>query len=211
MVLGILTAIAACPAIIGTTEAVRQGQRQNARERHRGLKTKLFVNCSTASTAGREADGCEVVLSDNKLYLAMPSAEYPDGRAEDHPFAGYFLPYPDKNWGRQGEGFVSTISDEPPQLNWIYVDRDTHEVKYGTRAESEPHIIGPWDVTRIDKRVTLEGWEGFMAVRYGPREWALYFDRDDNGLKGIIDPEMRIMEIVLVRRERKQEKPDDDR
>jgi len=78
----------------------------------------------------------------SQLYLTMPSAEYPDGCAEDHPFAGYFFPYPDKNWGRKGEGFVSTISDEPPQLNWIYVDRDTHEVKYGNRAESEPHIIG---------------------------------------------------------------------
>ncbi|KAF2256131.1 hypothetical protein BU26DRAFT_512994 [Trematosphaeria pertusa] len=140
----------------------------------------------------------------------MSSVEYPDGRPEDHPFAGYFLPYPDQNWGRKGEGFVSTISDEPPQLNWIYVDRDTHEVKYGDRAESEPHIIGPWDVTKMDKRVTLEGWEGFMAVRYGPREWALYFDRDDDGLKGIIDPEMWTMEIELVRRERKQEKPDPD-
>jgi len=57
----------------------------------------------------------------------------------------------------------------------------------------------------------LEGWEGFMAVRYGPKEWALYFDRDGNGLKGIINSEMRIMEIVLVRREKKQENPDDDK
>ena len=68
MVLGILVAIAACPAIIGTTEVVRQGQRQNtSKKRHRGLKTKLFVNCSATSRAGREVDGCEAVLSDNKV------------------------------------------------------------------------------------------------------------------------------------------------
>ena len=67
MVLGILTAVAACPAIIGTTEAVRQGQRQNAREKHRGLKTNLFINCSTASRRGKEIDGCTVVLSDGKV------------------------------------------------------------------------------------------------------------------------------------------------
>jgi hypothetical protein len=67
MVLGILTAIAACPAIIGTTEAVRQGQRQNAREKHRGLKTNLAVACSRATKAGREIDGCEMVLSENKV------------------------------------------------------------------------------------------------------------------------------------------------
>ena len=67
MVLGILTAIAACPAIIGTTEAVRQGQRQNAREKHRGLKTNLSVSCSRATRSGREIDQCEVVLSENKV------------------------------------------------------------------------------------------------------------------------------------------------
>jgi hypothetical protein len=67
MVLGILTAIAACPAIIGTTEAVRQGQRQNAREKHRGLKTNLSVVCSRATKGGREIDGCEIVLSENKV------------------------------------------------------------------------------------------------------------------------------------------------
>ncbi|KAF2466176.1 uncharacterized protein BDR25DRAFT_395950 [Lindgomyces ingoldianus] len=212
MVLGILTAIAACPAIIGTTEAVRQGQKQNAKEKHRGLKTNLIVNCSRFSEDGREVDGCEIVLSSNKvrwppnvstrinpfwLYLAMSTEEYPDGCPEDHPFAGYFLPFPDKNWGRLGEGFVSTISDDPPQLNWIYVDQDTHEVKHGNREESEPHLVGPWDVTKMDRRVTFEGWEGFMAVKYGPGEWALYFDRDDNGLEGILAPEMVREEVVL--------------
>jgi hypothetical protein len=67
MVLGILTAIAACPAIIGTTEAVRQGQRQNAREKHRGLKTNLVVVCSRATANGREIDGCEIILAENKV------------------------------------------------------------------------------------------------------------------------------------------------
>jgi hypothetical protein len=149
----------------------------------------------------------------SQLYLAMPLSEDDEDEdisSDDHPFAGYFLPYPDQNWGRRGEGFVSTISDDPPQLNWIYVDEDTHEVKYGNREVSEPHVIGPWDVTKIDKRVTLEGWEGFMAVRYGPGEWALYFDRDDNGLEGILDPKMKRMEVVLVRKEMKQERPNDE-
>jgi hypothetical protein len=67
MVLGILTAIAACPAIIGTTEAVRQGQRQSAKEKHRGLKMNLSVKCARATSGGREIDGCAVVLSDDKV------------------------------------------------------------------------------------------------------------------------------------------------
>ncbi|KAL1799757.1 hypothetical protein ACET3X_000099 [Alternaria dauci] len=204
MVLGILTAIAACPAIIGTTEAVRQGQRQNAREKHRGLKTNLLVSCSRVTRNGREIDQSEVVLSENKLYLNVPSDEFPDGHPEDHPFAGYFLPFPDQDWGRQGEGMVSTISDDPPQLNWIYVDRDTCEVKHGDRVASEPHIVGPWDVTKMDRRVTFMGWEGFMAVQYGPGEWALYFDVDDNELRGVIGDDLVRVEVELVRKERRQ-------
>lgn len=101
---------------------------------------------------------------------------------------------------------VSTISNDPPQLNWIYVDRDTCEVKYGDRVASEPHIIGPWDVTKMDRRVMLTGWEGFMAVRYGPGEWALYFDIDDNGLQGVIGDDMLKMEVELVRREMREPK-----
>lgn len=101
---------------------------------------------------------------------------------------------------------VSTISNDPPQLNWIYVDRDTCEVKYGDRIASEPHIIGPWDVTKMDRRVMLTGWEGFMAVQYGPGEWALYFDIDDNGLQGVIGDDMLKMEVELVRREMREPK-----
>lgn len=63
----------------------------------------------------------------------------PDASAEDrdtHPFEGYFLPFPNTNWGRKGEGLVSTINADR-QLNWIYVDKDTYEVKYGNRVQAE--------------------------------------------------------------------------
>ena len=130
--------------------------------------------------------------------------------AEDqasHPFTGYFLPFPEQNWGRKGEGLVSTISDDPPQLNWVYVDEETYELKYGNRVESEPHIVGPWDCTAIDKRLTLEGWEGFMAVREQEGLWGLFFDRDDNGLVGKVEGK-KILEIEVTRKERRQGKDD---
>lgn len=67
MVLGLLTAIAACPAIVGTTEAVRQGQRKNSKEQHRGVKSNLTVSCASTSCAGSEVDGCSIVLRNNKV------------------------------------------------------------------------------------------------------------------------------------------------
>lgn len=69
MVLGLLTAIAACPAIIGTTEAVRQGQRNNAKEKHRGQKSNLIVSCPKKSSHNSAIDGGVVVLHQNKVCL----------------------------------------------------------------------------------------------------------------------------------------------
>ena len=67
MVLGILTSVAACPAIIGTTEAVRQGQRNNAKERHRGRKSNLTVSTSSKSSQAQQVNGLKVVLRNNKV------------------------------------------------------------------------------------------------------------------------------------------------
>lgn len=67
MVLGMLTAVAACPAIIGTTEAVRQGQKKNAKEKHRGQKSNLIVKCSSKSSKKSQIDGGLVVLRNNKV------------------------------------------------------------------------------------------------------------------------------------------------
>ena len=73
MVLGLLTAIAACPAIIGTTEAVRQGQKKNAKEKHRGQKSNLIAHCSSKSSKKSQIDGGLVVLRNNKVrHLFIP-------------------------------------------------------------------------------------------------------------------------------------------
>jgi hypothetical protein len=67
MDLGIITSIAACPAIVGTTEAVRQGQSQNKREQHRGRKSNLLVTCSDPSRKARDIHGGTVILRNNKV------------------------------------------------------------------------------------------------------------------------------------------------
>ncbi|KAG2164904.1 hypothetical protein VTO58DRAFT_107898 [Aureobasidium pullulans] len=215
MVFGILTAVAACPAIIGTTEAVRQGQQQNAREEHRGRKSNLTINLPKRNAYSKQFDGAMVVLKDNKLYIDTEHSRL--GANLAHPFSGYYLPVPwiGEKWKKQGfkngEGMVTTISDDPPFLNWVYLDRNTHEVKYGIRVEAEPHHVGPWDCTPIDRRLTFEGWEGFIIVQEDENSdlWALYFDRDDDGLRSegrVGTQDKRMLEVEVSRKEKRRTK-----
>lgn len=215
MVLGLLTAIAACPAIIGTTEAIRQGERQNKREEHRGRKSNLTVTLLRQSSYNALFNGAKIVLKDAKLYVDVRKPDQ-QGSEKLHPFEGYFLPYPDmgltwKGHGfRKGEGLVTTINEDN-FLNWIFLDRDTHEIKHGVREVSDAHVAGPWDVTNVDRRLTLEGWEGFIAVEEEEDSglWALYFDRADDGLKSKDQPgtqDKRMLEVELWRKEMRHDR-----
>ncbi|SPO06227.1 uncharacterized protein DNG_08916 [Cephalotrichum gorgonifer] len=205
MVLGIITAIAACPAIVGTNEAIMISQRKQAKEEHRTRKTNLVVACSDPSAKAEDVDQSFVVLRDHKLWIATrPDAEDDEGREllkRSHRFAGYFFNHPEHKWPGGGQGFVSTIMEEPPMLNWIYVDKDTNEVKYGTKHESMGHKLGPWNCTPVDKRVTFEKWEGFCAVEEEPGRWGLYFDCLDDGLDGKVPLTKPMLEVELIRKE----------
>lgn len=148
-----------------------------------------------------------------QLYIHHADARFQPGST--HTFAGYYLPYPDnqvkwKQAGLKGEGLVTTVNAEN-HLNWVYVDRVTHEVRHGIKAEATDHWTGPWDCTSIDKRMTFDGWEGFVAVQEDEDEdlWALYFDKHGDGLRGkslVGDVEARgrryrMLEVQLVRKE----------
>ena len=87
-------------------------------------------------------------------------------------------------------------------LNWVYVDRNTYEIKYGIRADAQSHLKGPWNCTRQDRRMTFEGWEGFVAVEEEENLWAVRFDRDDDGLRQKISGK-RVLEIELTRTEKR--------
>ncbi|KAI8965356.1 hypothetical protein F5Y11DRAFT_344516 [Daldinia sp. FL1419] len=207
MAVPMILALTIAPALLGTQEAIRQSQSKNKREEHRARRCNLVVSCVKQSIRSRDINGKLVVLKDNKLYITTSDASAEDTKTNTgHPFAGYYLPYPDKTY----EGLVSTISDDPPMLNWIYVDKDTYEVKYGVRADAQAHITGPFDCTRQDRRMTLEGWEGFVAVEEFPGTWALYFDRDDDGLTTKVPMGTRVLEVELTRREKKERKPEPD-
>ncbi len=127
---------------------------------------------------------------------------------QGHQLAGYFFGYPGSTWGKRGEGYVSTISDDPPQLNWIYVDKETYEVKYGLKVDAEGNHVGPWNVSPHDRRLTFDGWEGFTVVEESEGVWALYFDVDDDGLANKVPVSKRIMEVELTRKELRMRKGD---
>lgn len=99
--------------------------------------------------------------------------------------------YPDDDRSPPERGLVSTISRDPPMLNWIYIDKDTYAFRYGNRSQSLPHIVGPWDWNEDETRVILDEWEGFVAVDTKEEDrnkveglrWQLYFDVDDDDLR----------------------------
>ncbi|TDZ28910.1 hypothetical protein C8035_v003926 [Colletotrichum spinosum] len=187
----VATFVVAFSAVFGMAEAIRHTQSQARRKEHRSRKNNLLIRCRKSTRYSPDIEGRHVVLSGDKLFV--DTGLDPDS-AFGFPFTGYFLPYPET----QHEGLVSMICEEPPIMNWIYVDRDTHEVKFGTRPYAQPNLTGPFDCTRQDKRLTFAGWEGFYVVKTGDF-WALYFDVEQDGLKAKLGEDITALAVDLVR------------
>ncbi|KAI0179472.1 hypothetical protein GGR52DRAFT_307937 [Hypoxylon sp. FL1284] len=188
-----LTFLVAFSAVVGTSEAIRQIQSDSKRKEHRSRKNHLIVRCPKSSQYSPILEGRRVVLSGDSLYVDTGTDHE---QVFGHPFTGYFLPYPDTKYS----GLVSTICDDPPIMNWIYVDRDTHRIKFGTRAWAQPNWPGPFDCSRQDRRLTFGGWEGFFAVKEGDF-WSLYFDVDQDNLKSKVQEGTPVIEVELLRTE----------
>ncbi|CAN8105097.1 unnamed protein product [Discula destructiva] len=195
--LNFLVALAAC---VGSIEAIRQTQAKTRRQEHRSRRNNLVVHCPKSSKYSPMLEGRHVVLSGDKLYIDTGiEHDIPFG----FPFAGYYLPYPDSPF----EGLVTAISNEdPPVMNWVFVDKSSFEVKFGVRAYAELGFKGPFDCTRQDRRLTLGGWEGFLAVKEG-EFWALYFDAVNDRLRSKLAEDTPVLEIELQRIEMRTPKP----
>jgi hypothetical protein len=84
-------------------------------------------------------------------------------------------------------------------------------MKWGGKQDSERNICGPFDWTQDEERITLQGWEGWLAVREpGGGEsatelpmkedhglWSLYFDEHDDGAG--LPPGMEALEVTIKR------------
>ncbi|TLD17750.1 uncharacterized protein PgNI_00656 [Pyricularia grisea] len=195
----VLTFIAGFGAVFGTAEGIRASQAKSRREEHRSRKNNLFVHCMKSTQYSHLLEGKQVVLSGHMCFIDTGMAH---DTAYGHPFLGYYLPYPEAKYS----GLVSTITDEAPIMNWVFVHHETYQLMYGNRQQSEGQLCGPWDCTRQDKRLTFAGWEGFCAVLEDAGYWGVYFDVDGDMLRRRL-PGKIVIEIELERREQKTRKP----
>ncbi|KAK3936762.1 hypothetical protein QBC46DRAFT_268988 [Diplogelasinospora grovesii] len=172
MVIGLLV-IAGIPTTIGVCEALSaQKKADNAAKE----KAKFHLT-TTVSLDGKQPVECWCVLRAGMLWVDHPAFPMPG-----HKFTGYYFTYPSE---AQHRGLVSTIADDPPMLNWIFVDKDSpHLLRHGGRQETlGDHTIGPWYWSDDEQWLTLEGDdEQFVTVPVevggGVTKWAVAWDRD---------------------------------
>ena len=209
MGLGLALPIASTTGISVTTgvaQGVSEQKKQNADASNQTRMLKFHVDVrvdpSQQKGKGAEVNNGIITLRNDKLWIETksPITRLPSNVAH-HPFTGFYLAYPDDNRSYT-RGLVSTISVDPPMLNWIYINKDTLEVKYASRSGSIEHHVGDYDWTTEDSEnscITFDDFEGFLAVEEAPGQWALYFDMDDDGLKAHRKGR-KMVEVSLVRR-----------
>ena len=210
MVIGLLT-IAGIPTTIGVSEGIsRRDEDKNAEsssaEEEQMRKFNLECYCENAKAKAALINGGRVVLKDEKVYIEPRSSA-----TNAHLLEGFYISYPDPDRPKPPPlGMVSTISNDPPMLNWIYVDKETREVKYGNRTRSKAHIVGSWGWEAGEEGgaggVTLEGGEGAVAIETD-KGWEVRWE-DRNGKIGI--PGKDILRISLERKmleAREEDKP----
>jgi hypothetical protein len=214
--------VIAIPVVTGVAQGVEHQKKQNeeAANESRMWKFNCLVSCDTKDEiADEELNNAILVVRHDKVWVVprdndnKPVPPVEGTEPPLHPFAGFYIQYPDESRFPPERGLVSTISDDPPMLNWIYCDKSTYELRYSNRTGSMEHHVGVWDWTEDETRLNFDGWEGFIAIdewdgkdedpntpwgKEGLR-WAVYFDKDDNGLKGRHKDRDRF-EITLTRR-----------
>ncbi|KAJ3470015.1 hypothetical protein MRS44_000114 [Fusarium solani] len=165
MVIGLL-AITAIPTVTGVGNAISAQKKQNA---NLSKEQEKFHMTFIMEHEGKVQELGTGVVKDQKFYI-----NFPDNPVDGYKFLGWYFKYPSE----EGHlGLVSMVSDDPPALNWIYVDKDTHAV------------------TEDDRFLTLEGdHDSFVAVREegpdGEQRWAVYWDPEGD-IEDEVDDEDR--------------------
>ncbi|KAI5789643.1 hypothetical protein DFH27DRAFT_632142 [Peziza echinospora] len=176
-----LLVLTAIPTTVGVTQALRFQNQQKEQESD-PVRFTLVCLCDESDELDRKV----VVLHGGHLYLKTNKTT-----ATYHPFSGYFLPYPHPP---KPQGLVSTISVDPPMLNWVFVNSQTRQLSHGTGSESRPHQLESWGFEEENGDLQFAGdGEGWVAVEEevegggedveGETRWALYHDGEEEGRK----------------------------
>ncbi|KOS21245.1 hypothetical protein ESCO_004552 [Escovopsis weberi] len=192
MVIGLL-AVTAIPTVTGVGNAVSAQKRENAASKE---QEKFHLTAVYGDEEDKESPHC--VLKDKRLVTDL------DGHVQvpGYQFCGYYFTYPNEE---KQLGLVSTISDDPPMLNWIFVNKDTHALEFGSRKETLGHVVGPWGWTDDEAFLTLQGSSDSFVGRWeddadgqGGGSWAVYWDPEGEMLGALSEEEC--VEIRLRRR-----------
>ncbi|KAF3016649.1 hypothetical protein E8E15_005406 [Penicillium rubens] len=193
-----LLAITSIPTVTGVSLATSEQRKANQRkeEARRMVKFNIVAECDGDTDDDRELNGMTVVV-----YLADPD---PSKRSPPAFTAlAFYIEYPEpeelKHLKRErGLGLPTYVQDDPPLLNWIYADTETHELRYGNRSQSVEQIVEPWDWCKDERIISLKGKQNaFIAVEEEEGEWALYYDLDGDELARVLE-EQGMLDCAFV-------------
>ncbi|KAJ6183661.1 hypothetical protein N7519_004962 [Penicillium mononematosum] len=188
-----LLAITSIPTVTGVSLATSEQRKANQRkeEARRMVKFNIVAECDGDTDDDRELNGMTVVVRNEKVYLANPD---PSKRSPPAFTAlAFYIEYPEpeelKYLKRErGLGLPTYVQDDPPLLNWIYADTETHELRYGNRSQSVEQMVEPWDWCKDERIISLKGKQNaFIAVEEEEGEWALYYDLDGDELARVLE------------------------
>ncbi|KAJ5167444.1 uncharacterized protein N7482_006225 [Penicillium canariense] len=213
MVIGLL-ALTSIPTVTGVAFGVSEQRKSNQRKEdaRRLAKFNIDVECDGETDDDRDVNGRRLVVRNDKIYLDHPNPT--DRSIPAFTALAFYIEYPELDETKhldRGLGLPTYVSANPPLLNWIFADENTHELKYGNRTQSVAHIVGPWDWTEDERVITLEGSKNFVAVEESEGEWALYFDGDGDECGAILEEQGKLdcafVPVRMVRRPAEEPPP----
>ena len=194
-----LLLITAIPVVTGASLSISEQKKRDAHkaDAKRMLKFHIDVYCEATSSRLREIHEHRLVLKDGKVFLGPIEALNPC--EQGYVAEAFYIEYPDTERVPVPLGLVSQVADNPPLLNWLYVDKDTMELRYGNKSTSIVHHVGPWNWTEDEEGITFDETEAFTAVETERGQWQLYVDMDDDGLSKYVPKGKRKFGISLER------------
>ncbi|KAK5096335.1 hypothetical protein LTS08_007591 [Lithohypha guttulata] len=203
MVIGLLI-LTSIPTVTGVAQAVsaQKNKEQTDKDDRRMKKFHVDIRCGSESAQGAALNEGRIVLKADRLWVGPPNVVEKGGYG--YVAEAFYIEYPDPQRTPAPMGLVSQVQDDPPLLNWIYIDKKTMEVKYGNKSTSIDHYIGPWDWTEDEEQVVFDDMEAafinaFYAVERLPGKWQLFFDMKGDLFANLLPASMKKVQVELHR------------